>query len=218
MSADSTAPYLCRGLLRRITRMSPARPPEGAAAATCSAQTTTLSRPPWPAYAERFSRPDLPKWTEVSKLAAGGRIHYLAYPFMAGLQELSAAPEASNCRLGDSQARLAVAIHFAVPRMRERDHSKRPPGWLRNCLAHDPDMVAEVWSRCARAQLGRGERYLPDTHRLVHEREYAQLAQAASVPLLKAFPVRCGTGQLPILRCPARGLRWGTETGHNSSS
>ncbi len=145
-------------------------------------------------------RPDLPKWTEVSKLAAEGRTHYLAYPFMVGLQELSGAWETSDGRLSDSQTRLAVAIHFAVPRLRQRDHSKRPPGWLRGCLARDPATVAEVWSRCARVQLGRGERYLPDTGRLAHEPEYAQLAQAATVPLLKAFPVRCGAGQLPILR------------------
>ena len=145
-------------------------------------------------------RPDLPMWTEVSKLAAEGRTHYLAHPFMAGLQELFAAAEASDCRLNDSQTRLAVAIHFAVPRTRQRDHAERPPGWLRCCLARDPDTVAEVWSRCARAQLGRGETYLPDIGRLAREPEYALLAQAASVPLLNAFPVRCGAGQLPLLR------------------
>ena len=30
-------------------------------------------------------RPDLPAWTEVSKLAAEGRTHYLAYPFIGGV-------------------------------------------------------------------------------------------------------------------------------------
>ena len=144
-------------------------------------------------------RPDLPMWTEVSKLATEGRSHYLAYPFMAGLQEFSETAGTNSCKLGDAQTRLAVAIHFAVPRMRQRDHSKRPPRWLRGCLARDPDTVAEVWAHCARAQLGRGGRYVPDIGRLAHEPEYAQLAQAASLPLLKVFPVRCRSGQLPIL-------------------
>jgi len=145
-------------------------------------------------------RPDLPKWTEVSKLAAEGRTHYLAYPFMAGLQELSAAARTGDCQLGDLQARLALAVHFALPRMGQAEDSRHPPRWLRDCVAREPDTVAEVWSGCARAQLGRGERYLPDIGRLAREPEYAQLAQAASVPLLNAFPVRCGAGQLPLLR------------------
>ncbi len=144
-------------------------------------------------------RPDLPAWTEVWKLAAEGRTHYLAYPFMAGLEELSTVTETGDCQLSDSQARLAIAIHFALPRMREADDSKHPPRWLRTCLAREPDTVAEVWSHCARARLARGERYLPDTGRLAREPEYAPLAQAASVPLLRAFPVRCRSGQLQIL-------------------
>ena len=144
-------------------------------------------------------RPDLPTWTEISKLAAEGRTHYLAYPFMVGLEELAVAAETSDSQLNESQTRLALAIHFALPRMRHADDSKRPPRWLRSCVTREPDTVAEVWAHCARAQLGRGERSLADTHRLDREPEYAQLAQAASVPLLNAFPVRCGAGQLPIL-------------------
>ena len=145
-------------------------------------------------------RPDLPMWTEVAKLAAEGRTHYLAYPFMVGLEELAVAADTSDWQLSDPQTRLALAIHFAVPRMRHADDSKRPPRWLRSCVAREPDTVAEVWAHCARARLGRGEKSLADTHRLDREPEYAQLAQAASVPLLNAFPVRCGAGQLPILR------------------
>ena len=154
-------------------------------------------------------RPDLPTWTEISKLAAEGSRHLLAYPFMVGLEELSVAAESSEWRLSDSQTRLALAIHFAIPRMRHADDSKRPPQWLRNCVARKPDMVAEVWAHCARARLGRGERSLADVHRLDREPEYAQLARAAAVPLLKAFPVRCRAGQLPILRSLL-----GAATGH----
>lgn len=144
-------------------------------------------------------RPDLPLWTEVSNLAAEGRTHYLTYPFMAGLQELPHANDADNHQLNDSQTRLALAVHFAVPRMRHTDHSKRPPQWLGGCLAREPDTVAEVWARCARAKLSRGGSYLEDVHRLAREPGYAHLAKATSISLLRAFPVRCGVGQLPIL-------------------
>ena len=145
-------------------------------------------------------RADLPKWTEVGKLAAEGRVHFLAYPFMVGLEKLTRAPETRDLRLREAQTRLALVIHFAVPRMRHSDNSKRPPGWLRISLERQPDVVAEVWTHCARAQLRRGEQSLDDAHRMAREPGYAQLARVASVPLLKAFPVRCRAGQLPILR------------------
>ncbi len=145
-------------------------------------------------------RADLPKWTEVAQLAAQGPTHYLAYPFMVALEELPRTMEGSDFRLSDSQARLALAIHFAVPGRRHLHGSESPPRWLRNCLVHTPHIVAEVWTRCAGAQLRNGETWLADAHRLAREPEYAELARVASVPLLGAFPVRCATGQLPILR------------------
>ena len=145
-------------------------------------------------------REDLPTWTEVLKLAAAGQTHFLAYPFMVSLAELSQATGTSEFRLSDPQTRLALAIHFAVPRRRYLDDSERPPRWIRICLAREPDTVAEVWAHCARAQLRNGETRLPDAHRLARNPEYAQLARVASLPLLKAFPVRCRAGQLPIVR------------------
>ncbi|MCY3808610.1 MAG: hypothetical protein OXG58_04090 [Gemmatimonadetes bacterium] len=144
-------------------------------------------------------RPDLPKWKEVSKLAAGGRTHYLAYPFMAGLQELSAAAGTGDCQLGDSQARLALAIHFALPRMGQADESRHPPRWLRDCVAREPRMVADVWSHCAATRLRCGNGFVPDTDQLAREPGYAHFARAASARLLKVFPVRCKAGQLPAL-------------------
>ena len=145
-------------------------------------------------------RADLPTWTDVLKLVANGQEHLLAYPFMVGLEEVARGAQASYSQLGDSQTRLALAIHFAVPRWRYPDDSKRPPRWLRDCVMRVPDMVAEVWARCAGAQLGKGETWLAGAHRLARESEYAELARVASLPLLKAFPVRCAAGQLPTLR------------------
>ena len=150
-------------------------------------------------------RSDLPTWTEVSTLAAKGRTHYLAYPFMAGLQELSETTETGDCQLDDSRTRLAVAIHFALPRMRQRDHSKRPPGWLHGCLARDPDAVGEVWSRCARARLGRGETYLPDIDRLARGTRVCTIGadDISASPEGLSGPLSVGTTADPEV--PARG-------------
>ncbi len=145
-------------------------------------------------------RSDLPTWTEISKLAAENRTHYLAHPFMVGLEELSRATETADFHLSDAQTRLAVAIHFTVVRWRRQDSSEGPPLWLRNCLVREPDTVGEVWARCAGAQLRSGAKSLEGVGGLAHEPAYADLARAATVPLLRAFPIRCGAGQLWIVR------------------
>ncbi len=105
-----------------------------------------------------ITRADLPEWTEVLQLAIEGRTHYLAYPFMVGLEEFFRTTDVGDVQLSDSQIRLALAIHFAVPRRQHLDGSGSPPRWLRNCLVHTPDTVAEVWARCAKLNSGRGRR------------------------------------------------------------
>jgi len=146
-------------------------------------------------------RSDLPVWTEVSKLTTEGRTHYLAYPFIVGLEELYVAAEIDDLQLSDTQTRLALAIHFTVPRLLYWHDGQRPLEWLfRTLLKRDPETVAEVLLHCAREQLRAGSESLADAHYLAHSSEYAPVARSVSIPLLKVFPVRCRTGQLPILR------------------
>ena len=147
---------------------------------------------------DAIHRTDLPTWTEISKLASEGQTHYLAYPFMVGLEELSRT-ENEDIRLTETQTRLALSIHLAVPRLRHLDGTEHPPRWLRASAARHPDVVAEVWSHCARHQLRKGAELLPDVYYLAHQAEYAPLATAASIPLLRVFPIRCRSGQLTIL-------------------
>ena len=144
-------------------------------------------------------RADLPTWTEVSKLAAEDRTHYLAYPFMVGLEELARA-ENEDLRLTEAQTRLALSIHIAVPRLRHVYGTEEgPPRWLRTSVARQPDAVAEVWSHCARDQLRKGAELLPDIYYLARQAENAPLASAVSIPLLRVFPIRCRSGQLATI-------------------
>ena len=144
-------------------------------------------------------RADLPTWTEVSKLAAEGRTHYLAYPFMVGLEELARTAEAEDIHLTEAQTGLALSIHLAVPRLRHVYGTEGPPRWLRTSAARQPDVVAEVWSHCARHELRKGAELLPDVYYLARQAENAPLASAVSIPLLRVFPIRCRSGQLTIL-------------------
>ncbi len=143
-------------------------------------------------------RADLPTWTEVSELAVQGQIHYAAYPFMVGLDELSWG-ENQDTQLTEAQIRLALSIHLAVPRLRHLYGAERPLRWLRASVARQPDVVAEVWIHCARHQPRKGAELLPDIYYLARQAEYAPLVSAVSIPLLRVFPIRCRSGQLTTL-------------------
>ena len=144
-------------------------------------------------------RADLPTWTEVLKLAAEGLTHYLAYPFMVGLEEL-VREENEDLQLTETQTRFALAIHLAVPRLRHVYGTEEgPPRWLRTSVARQQDAIAEVWSHCARNQLRKGAELLPDIYYLARQAENAPLASVVSIPLLRVFPIRCRAGQLEIL-------------------
>ena len=144
-------------------------------------------------------RADLPTWTEVAKLAAEDRTHPLAYPFMVGLEELARTAGTEDIHLTEAQTRLALSIHLAVPRLSHVYGTEGPPRWLRTAAASQPDVVAEVWSHCARHQLRKGAELLPDVYYLARQAENAPLASAVSIPLLRVFPIRCRSGQLTIL-------------------
>lgn len=146
-----------------------------------------------------IDREDLPTDTEILRLIVQGQLHLLAYPFMAGLEEVLKHTETSDFHLNDAQKRLALAIHFAVWRLPHSANLGHPPRWLEMLVAQDPNTVSEVWGRCARAKLQQGEGVLPDAYELAHKPDFASLAQAAAVRLLKGFPVRCKVSQLSIL-------------------
>ena len=147
-----------------------------------------------------IQRTDLPTADTIIQLTAKKQIHLLAYPFMVSLEELYRTAEGHTIQLREAQARLAVAIHFAVWRLPHTEQSAKPPPWLQAILARDPDTVADVWARCLRFRLLNGETVLPDTYELAHKPDFAPMAQAAAIRLLRAFPVRCKKAQLPILR------------------
>ena len=148
-----------------------------------------------------IQRTDLPTADTIIQLTAKKQIHLLAYPSMVSLEELYRTAEGHTIQLREAQARLAVAIHFAVWRLPHTEQSAKPPPWLQAILARDPDTVADVWARCLRFRLLNGETVLPDTYELAHKPDFAPMAQAAAIRLLRAFPVRCKNAeQLPILR------------------
>ena len=146
-------------------------------------------------------REDLPAADDILELAARDHLHLLAYPFMVGLEERFRATNGHTFRFNVARQRLALVIHYVVPRLPHIERKTEPPRWLQFILTRNPEMISGVWARCLRLRLLNGETLLPDTYELAHDLDFAPLARAVAIRLLKAFPVRCRKEeQLTILR------------------
>ena len=154
------------------------------------------------AFRSTTVRSDLPEEPEIARLAAGGKVHYLSCPFMAGLEELDAA------ELDERQTRLALTIHFN--RLRPWGKMK----WYASVVSHRPDLVAEILVRIVRQRSTRKVAAHPALFELAGD-QHAAVAALAIPPLLRSFPTRATSRQLPALKhilraairhCPAKEL------------
>ena len=130
-------------------------------------------------------RSDVPPVDEIIGLHEKNREHYLALPFLAGLAEIDRTGRDVPSRLDDRQMRTALAsfFYFGV-------YQKEPP-WYRRLLVSDPGSVAEVLIRCAMSDLRGGLAHVSSLYALAHRENHAAVAAAATLPILRSFPVRC---------------------------
>ena len=126
-------------------------------------------------------RSDLPGVAEIVRLGAENQTHFLALPFMAGLEETVGSAPAGGIAIDKKQMRLGLAIHFADPNLFTINFT---PGWLPWGLAARPDVVADVLIRCARPLMRAGRDLgtrLFDLARSPDHLEVARLASHATV-------------------------------------
>ena len=147
------------------------------------------------------TREDLPSDEEIINLSARKRMHFLSYPFLAGLDEVQPEPLTWDDILDVDRARLALALHYTVavwPRSWQ-DADQRPP-WYTALLNEQPEIVEDVLIRTARSELRKGRDYSQHLFDLVHSEDHKHIACEAAVSILGFFPVRCTEQQLPSLR------------------
>ena len=145
-------------------------------------------------------RDDLPSDEEVIRLGTRNRAHLLALPFMAGLEQIFRDAPDSDLPLNDARMRLAIAIHYnsRIP-LHTRSRTGDPQDWFPPVLQRQPEMVADILIRTARARLRSGADVSHNLHGLAHSPDHATLARLVSLRLLSAFPVRCTERQLQSL-------------------
>ena len=136
-----------------------------------------------------ISRTDLPDVDEIVGLHEKSREHLLGLPFAAGLAEFDRTGEDVLRSLDDRQMRIGLAFRYCGLGYDE-------PAWYRRLLAVQPDLVADVLTKCATAGLRSGRQYVSGLRNLARSENHAKVARVASLRILRSFPVRCTTQQL----------------------
>ena len=147
------------------------------------------------AFAGVPSRSDLPTVQETLALAADSKMPHLAWPLLAGLEQLASKIECGEASLTETALRLALAFHAL--------YGPRPggpePKWHRWALAQRPDLVAENLLLTYRTTLRRGATQYYCLYELEREADYRDLAARTVEPLLRAFPAQARANQLGML-------------------
>ena len=130
------------------------------------------------------------------RLAAEDRFHYLALPFIAGMEEVFRSAPQDGAGVAEEQMRLGLAIHFADPNYSAMQHAA---SWLPSMFETRPDCVADVLVRCARPLMRAGKDLGTHFWNLARSPGHAAVACLASVPLSQAFPTRSTNTQLGAL-------------------
>ena len=139
-------------------------------------------------------REDVPEADEIIRLKAESRMPYLAFPFLAGMDEVQRVKPEQLDQLSGLQMRKALTFHFCTPTGRGEN-----PGWYVKIVDSCPELVADVLARCATALIRAGNEHIPGLYELAHMKNHARVARSASLPLLLAFPVRCTQKQIEAL-------------------
>ena len=146
------------------------------------------------AFAGVPSRSDLPSVQEALELAANREIPFLAWPLLAGLEELAAPVGAEDTRLSDSCLERALTIRALY------DHPSEPePTWHRWAVTHKPKLVAETIIKVYKLALRHDPIQRYGLYELAYNAAYAEVARLSVPSLLRTFPTRALSRQLRML-------------------
>lgn len=150
------------------------------------------------AFQESLIRSDIPDEAEIIQLREDNKAHYLALPFLAGMEEIFRNnPEFEEIPIEERQLRQAIAFYYNAPLPTSLLNSH--PLWYQKLLVSNPDIVSDVLISCALSRMRKSKETLSNLYRLAFRDDYAKAANLATLQLLKKFPVRCVKQQLPGL-------------------
>ena len=144
-------------------------------------------------------RDDIPEADETVSLNLDSKFSFLAFPVLASLELLYNEDPALLDELDDTLKRNALAIHYCVSPVLNRDPNQPTP-WFARLLEHDHELVLEVLFRCVHAAMRAGVQFPPGLRDLDNiEHTHPALAFELTTRLVVSFPVRAPQAQMPLL-------------------
>lgn len=137
-----------------------------------------------------IERDDLPSAEKLVRLRRRNRMSWLEWPVLIGLGDR---PVDEVLTLGDARLRAALACRLLQLGLAQQ------AAWYKRCVRARPDLVAEVLVLVGRALLASGETSVPDLQQLARDKDHAEVARQATLPLLRSFPARASDSQLVLL-------------------
>ena len=138
-------------------------------------------------------REDVPGIDEILDLSRKGRMHYLGWPFLVGLQEIERTGPEDSSQWEEERIRKGIAFYYCTP------HADYRPQWYRRLIEARPEIVADVQTQFAVSEFRSDREHVYKLWELAHDPDHAQVARHASLPLLRAFPARCKLKQIKSL-------------------
>ena len=136
-------------------------------------------------------RDDIPDAETILEHRLRSEMHYLCWPYLAGLAEAEQTGSLVHSSWTSEHKRKALAAYFG------HVHGNYEPVWYQQLIAEHPDTVAEVQVQFAAAMLRQGiDPANANLWHLAFDPAHVRVARHASLPLLRAFPVRANNDQL----------------------
>ena len=138
-----------------------------------------------------IERDDVPDDAEIIRLGTEDQ-HPLAFPFLAGLEEIFRSDPADAWPRDEKQARQALAFHHFFGWFTPFPN----PQWRNELFTSCPEIVADVLIRSVQSELHQGKMPGVSLDELESSPNQAEVVCLAALPLLKTFPVRYTEMQL----------------------
>ncbi len=139
-------------------------------------------------------RADIPTIKDILRIKSESKVPYLAYPILAGMDQMRRSSPEQLQNLSEDQLRNAVALYYSFTVGRIQDSE-----WYLELVSSSPKLVAEVLVQCAKSGIRNEGESIPALYNLAHIPNHSQVARYSSLPLLRAFPIRCTLSKIEAL-------------------